>query len=339
MALYTMHAAKGLEWPIVVPINTMTQLRATETAVTDRASGRFYCRVFGVEPTGHAAARDDEGHELDRERVRLWYVAATRARELLVLPRLDVDPRGKAWMSLVDLALDSLPALDLEHHAPEVGAGDAAVETAQTRDVFAAEATAIAERQHSIVWRAPSWDEDTTLPMLREEAPTILATDGDGAPADGAAGAAIQGGRERGTILHKLIEEVLTGETAETLPDPTTRAKTLIRALGLPVMDDPAQGLSDWAGRWMRSTASSSPLWEAGCHSKAVACRRRRGWVRTSSSRDRPRRQRYSAPADPRCGPTMRPFGRTDTGIICHHTPAMGEASCRRAMWCSPNIR
>ena len=48
VALYTMHAAKGLEWPIVVPINTMTQLRATETAVTDRASGRFFLpRVRG----------------------------------------------------------------------------------------------------------------------------------------------------------------------------------------------------------------------------------------------------------------------------------------------------
>ena len=80
--------------------------------------------------------------------------------------------------------------------------------------------------------------------MLREEEPTILATDGDGAPADDTAAATIQGGRERGTILHKLIEEVLTGETAETLPDLTARAETLIRALGLPVMDDPALGLA-----------------------------------------------------------------------------------------------
>ena len=100
------------------------------------------------------------------------------------------------------------------------------------------------EDTHSIVWRAPSRDEDTAQPVLREEAPTILATDGDGAPADSAATVAIQGGRERGTILHKLIEEVLTGETAETLPDLTARAETLIRALGLPVMDDPTQGLA-----------------------------------------------------------------------------------------------
>ena len=200
--------------------------------------------MFGVEPTGHAAARDDERAELDRERVRLWYVATTRARELLVLPRLDVAPRGTAWISLVDLALASLPALDLDDHAPEVGAGDAAAENEQTRDVFAAEAASIAARHRCLVWRVPSRDEGIAQPVIREEAPTILTTDGDGAPADGTASAAIQGGRERGTILHKLIEEVLTGETAETLPTLVARAKTLIRALGLPLMDDPAQGLA-----------------------------------------------------------------------------------------------
>ena len=57
VALYTMHAAKGLEWPIVVPINTMTRVVAADSAVTDRATGRFHCRVFGVEPTGYEAAR------------------------------------------------------------------------------------------------------------------------------------------------------------------------------------------------------------------------------------------------------------------------------------------
>ena len=107
VALYTMHAAKGLEWPIVVPINTMTRVMAPDSAVTDRASGRFYCPVFGVAPAGHEAVRNEEKAELGRERVRLWYVATTRARELLVLPRLDVDAADSAWLSVVDLALPS----------------------------------------------------------------------------------------------------------------------------------------------------------------------------------------------------------------------------------------
>ena len=244
VALYTMHAAKGLEWPIVVPINTMTRVRATETAVTDRAGGRFYCSVLGVEPSGYAVARDDEKAELDRERVRLWYVAATRARELLVLPRLDVPAASTAWLSLVDLALPNLPALDLDRHPPEVGGVGTGTENKQTREVFAAEAAAIAEHQSSIVWCVPSRDEGTAGPVLREEVPAILMTDSDGAPAESDAAATIQGGRERGIVLHKIIEEVLTGETAETMPALAARAEALIRALGRPVVEDPALGLA-----------------------------------------------------------------------------------------------
>ena len=244
VALYTMHAAKGLEWPIVVPINTITRMMGPDSAITDRANGRFYCPVFGVEPTGCAAAHEDEKAELRRERVRLWYVATSRAREILVLPRLDVAAAGSAWLSVVDLGLDALPALNLEHVPPEMDTGEPAAENEHTREAFATEAAAIAARQHSIVWRAPSRDEDTAQPVLREEAPTILATDGDGAPADGTAAATIQGGRERGAILHKLIEEVLTGETAEAQPALSARAEALIHALGLPVTDDPARGLA-----------------------------------------------------------------------------------------------
>ena len=244
VALYTMHAAKGLEWPIVVPINTMTRVRATETAVTDRAGGRFYCSVLGVEPSGYAAARDDETAELDRERVRLWYVAATRARELLVLPRLDVPAASTAWLSLVDLALPDLPALDLDRHPPEVGGVGTGTENEQTREVFAAEAAAIAEHQTSIVWCVPSRDEGTAGPVLREEVPAILMTDSDGAPAESDAAATIQGGRDRGIVLHKIIEEVLTGETAETMPALAARAEALIGALGRPVVEDPALGLA-----------------------------------------------------------------------------------------------
>ena len=244
VALYTMHAAKGLEWSIVVPINTMTRVMAADSAVTDRASGLFHCRVFGVEPSGYEAARIDEIAELDRERVRLWYVAATRARELLVLPRFDVDAAASAWLSVVDLDLPGLPALDLDHLPSEVGAGEPGPTNEQSRAVFAAEAAAIAERTRSIVWRTPSRDEGATHSVVREDAPTILVTDGDGAPADGAAAAAIQGGRERGLILHKLIEEVLTSETAEAQVELVARAESLIRALGLPVLDDPTQGLA-----------------------------------------------------------------------------------------------
>ena len=81
-------------------------------------------------------------------------------------------------------------------------------------------------------------------PILREESPEILTTDGDGAPRDNNIGAVIQGGRDRGLILHKLFEEVLTGETAATIPDLVARAGILIRALGRTLTEDPALGLA-----------------------------------------------------------------------------------------------
>jgi ATP-dependent exoDNAse (exonuclease V) beta subunit len=244
VALYTMHAAKGLEWPIVVPVNTMTQIMAPESAVIDRGSGRFYCPVFGVKPTGYEAARDAEKAELDRERIRLWYVAATRARELLVLPRLDVTPKGSAWISLLDLSLAELPALDLSHLPPEIGPSAAGVENEQTREIFAAEAAMIAERRQRIVWLAPSRDESVTGPALHAEVPKIVVTDVDGAPVEDGIVPTVQGGRERGVLLHKLIEEVLTGETPETEPALVARAEALIRAIGRPVANDPVQGLA-----------------------------------------------------------------------------------------------
>lgn len=257
VALYTMHAAKGLEWPIVVPVNTMTQLMAPENAVIDRDSGQFYCPVFGIRPTGYEAARDAEKAELDRERIRLWYVAATRARELLVLPRLDVASKGSAWISLLDLSLEDLPALDLGHLPPEIGLGAEGAQNMQTREIFAAEAAIIADHRQRIVWLAPSRDESVTGPALHAEMPEILVADVDGAPVEDGAIPTIQGGRERGVLLHKLIEEVLTSETAETETALVARAEALIRAIGRPIANDPAQGLV--------------PAELAGCVARALA--------------------------------------------------------------------
>ena len=244
VALYTMHAAKGLEWPVVVPINTMTQVRKSDSTVTDRASGRLFCPVFGVDPLGCGEAREAENAELDRERVRLWYVAATRARELLVLPRLDVDASRSAWVTVVDLVLDELTALELGRTPTGSAAEEVHAGNEQTREVFAAQAGAIREQERTIVWRAPSRDESKAGSVVHEAEPEILADDGDGAPVDGTAVPPVQGGLNRGLILHKLIEEVLTGETAETVPALEARAKRLIGELGCTVEDDAAHGLN-----------------------------------------------------------------------------------------------
>lgn len=257
VALYTMHAAKGLEWPIVVPINTMTGIMAPESAVTDRDSDTFYCPIFGVKPVGYDKVRDAEKAELDRERIRLWYVATTRARELLVLPRSDATQSNSAWISLLDLSLSDLPTLGLEHLSSVVGARDKSERNHQTRESFAKEAAAITERQRRLVWLAPSRDESGTGPVLTQETVETWAVSEARQLDDEAPTRNVQGGRERGLILHKLLEEVLTGEAADDAPFLTERASALIVTLGMPVTNDPATGLSpdELAGCVIRTLA------------------------------------------------------------------------------------
>jgi ATP-dependent exoDNAse (exonuclease V) beta subunit len=80
VSLITMHAAKGLEWSIVIPINMTGTPRPESDLVQDRRSNRFSIPVFGFDPTGYADLRSWSELELARERVRLLYVATTRAR-------------------------------------------------------------------------------------------------------------------------------------------------------------------------------------------------------------------------------------------------------------------
>ena len=244
VALFTMHAAKGLEWPIVIPVNTMTGVMAPESAVLDRQTGTFYCSVLGVPPEGYDAARQAEKEELDRERIRLWYVAATRARELLVLPRLDTAPSKSVWIGLVDLSLAELPGLDVSHLPAGLTAAGTGVDNVQTRATFAAEAEIIAAAQTRLTWLAPSRDENAVGAVLRKEEASLWTGSADDQPPELEAVAPVQGGRERGLILHKLIEEVLTGETPEAEAALIERAADLIRSLGRSPVADPATGLS-----------------------------------------------------------------------------------------------
>ncbi|WP_242393276.1 UvrD-helicase domain-containing protein [Anaeromyxobacter oryzisoli] len=97
--ILTVHQAKGLEFPIVVLWDACADLAARAVRspfVIDRTGRSWGIALDGLvwdEPAdGEVAAR--EQRYLDAERLRLVYVAATRARDLLVLPVAgEPDPR------------------------------------------------------------------------------------------------------------------------------------------------------------------------------------------------------------------------------------------------------
>ena len=244
VALFTIHAAKGLEWPIVVPINTMTGTFYPDRSVIDRKTNTFYCPVLDVAPEGYKDAFEAEKSELERERIRLWYVATTRARELLVLPNLNAPPSKYAWIELVDLSLEKLPSFDSSHLPPDTSPSGAKISNTQTQGDFATETKAIATRRKRLTWLAPSRAEGATESVLQEEEVSIWADSDDNQSGEMEAEVAIQGSSERGIILHKLMEEILTGEIETKVETLVKRADTLIRARGCKPVSNPAKGLS-----------------------------------------------------------------------------------------------
>ena len=242
VALITIHSAKGLEWPIVIPVNMTGTPRGETGIMHDRRSARFSISVLGVEPPAYEALKALSEQEQARERVRLWYVTATRARDLLVLPRHSASLPDKSWAQTVDLDLPSLPALD------PVQLGDAkprmadATENSQTQAIFAAEAERIAKAERKITWKRPSRGE-----AEKSEAPPPVPIFTDPQAADKPNEIErpdVAGSATRGTILHKLMEEVLTGETLDDEKTLVQRATELLSHLGISPSADPKLGIS-----------------------------------------------------------------------------------------------
>ncbi len=242
VALITIHAAKGLEWPIVIPVNMTGSPRTESGIMQDRGSARFSASILGVEPPAYGALKTLNDQEQGRERVRLWYVVATRARDLMVLPRHAATLPDKSWARTVDLNLSSLSAIEptlLASAKPRVV--DAA-ENSQTQAIFAAEAECIAKAERKLTWKRPSRSEvgKTEAPPLPSvfTGPEIVDKGTETERPD------VAGGATRGTILHKLMEEVLTGETQDDVRVLAQRATELISQLGISPSTDPRLGIS-----------------------------------------------------------------------------------------------
>jgi ATP-dependent exoDNAse (exonuclease V) beta subunit len=154
VTLITVHSAKGLEWDVVVPINTMGNPSGVKPPFVDRASERLWQTVGNAAPSGWEEAKEREAAAESAENIRLLYVAATRARDLLVLPKpaWEIDP--KCWLALA--GLDQVPGFDIPMVDVEPFPSEAALVHAQDADTFREEAARILEATPVIEWHAPS---------------------------------------------------------------------------------------------------------------------------------------------------------------------------------------
>ncbi len=217
--IITIHASKGLEFPIVVLAN-MSGARADMTnviAVQDGSSGaglhmKLGARGDGFLTPGYDDADVTEKRHQEAQEKRLLYVAATRARDRLVVPFFEkasqTSRKGDADHSLSDWLLDAgadlgdgIDAGTLPASAAELPVWRRSVEPAPSADIA------------RVVGRRDAWlgahDAlvDTASIPLRVHTATSMK---EGAEPPWSSDEEVRRGRaaEFGTAVHTLLERV-----------------------------------------------------------------------------------------------------------------------------------
>ncbi len=108
--LMTVHTAKGLEFPVVILADMTANIAARDPdRYLDPASGLCAMRLMRCAPRELADHEVEEHAREEAEGVRVAYVAATRARDLLVIPAVGDQPQVGNWVSPLNKAI--YPAL------------------------------------------------------------------------------------------------------------------------------------------------------------------------------------------------------------------------------------
>lgn len=220
--IVTIHSAKGLEWPVVIPINSTTELYRPDQFVHRQSDNSLHWMIGGVAPPELAAAREAESLEDANQRERIWYVACTRARNVLILPHIPQASKD-SWFSSVDLRQLEVPELDLSAFTPLPNRSGASQPNEQTAQVFATEQRFVEDSSPPLVWRRPSEHDGDRLGDPLDGVIT-LESQAERLEIEGA-------GARRGVILHKLLEELLTGELADEPAATLSRARSLLDQL------------------------------------------------------------------------------------------------------------
>jgi ATP-dependent exoDNAse (exonuclease V) beta subunit len=238
--IMTVHKAKGLEFPVVVLADPTVAHTGKPSRHLEPERGLCLVPLAGCVP---AELREREAEVLERdaaESIRLTYVAATRARDLLVVPAIG-DHRLEGWVDVLHPAL--YPPL-AQQRSPRAAPGcppfgqDTLVVRPPRGPRSLSDAVAPGQHQpelgeHTVVW----WDP-TTLALGKEDQvglrqQEILKNDEAGGNSDASIRAHDLWQRRRSETAEKgsrptLIARTVTEHTRAARPLPLTAEPVVI---------------------------------------------------------------------------------------------------------------
>ena len=119
--LMTVHKAKGLEFPVVVLADITAKIAPQEASRhLDQARGLCAIRIGGWSPRDLLLQQAIEQAREREEGIRIAYVAATRARDLLVVPAVGDEAFDGGWVSPLNSAI--YPTVE-ERRSPAIAPG------------------------------------------------------------------------------------------------------------------------------------------------------------------------------------------------------------------------
>lgn len=244
--IMTIHASKGLEFPMVILAGTGSRPKMDSPAVLWDQGSQLHVRFVGeIQSAGYSDANAVEKSFIDAERRRLLYVACTRAESHLVISHYVSD--DKSLGEVLRRAVDAAPAPDLiipedmQPHARtahEVQPVNAFAEWQQQRDIWQKNSALVSSTSVTAIAKG----DDDLAPFWFNSTAHFFSVDEDNPlPAPAAAGG--EHGAVLGIALHRLLElsdlretenfEVLADRTASTfgLHDPAGLAEKARSAL------------------------------------------------------------------------------------------------------------
>lgn len=224
--LMTVHTAKGLEFPVVILADMTANIAARDPdRYLDPARKLCAMRLLRCAPQELADHDHEERSREEAEGVRVAYVAATRARDLLVIPALNDGPLNGSWLKPLDKAIYSktvhwfnLGALKLDVGA-KLGLTDYRMLTGNSTESFEAYESWRAERAQALE-RGSTPTFEIANPTDMPDAPAGISVEFVGTSHD-----ARPYGPRFGTLVHVLLRDWVLNPAAASVHGQTLGAE------------------------------------------------------------------------------------------------------------------